>query len=63
MLASELGAVEPNPNPNPNPTPTPNQVLAAELGAVEREYPQHEATRSGSDRFFEAMTPWSQPSP
>jgi len=35
------------------------QVLAAELGAVEREYPQHEATRSGSDRFFEVMKPWS----
>ena len=35
------------------------QVLASELGAVEREYPQHEATRSSSDRFFEVMKPWS----
>jgi len=61
MLASELGAVEPNPNPDPTPTPNPNQVLAAELGAVEREYPQHEATRSSSDRFFEVMTPRSEP--
>jgi hypothetical protein len=34
-------------------------VLASELGAVEREYPQHEATRSSSDRFFEVMKPWS----
>ena len=40
------------------------QLLASELGAVEREYPQHEATRSSSDRFFEVMEPWSpNPSP
>ena len=40
------------------------QLLASELGAVEREYPQHEATRSSSDRFFEVMGPWSpNPSP
>ena len=40
------------------------QLLASELGAVEREYPQHEATRSSSDRFFEVMGLWSpNPSP
>lgn len=35
------------------------QVLASELNTVEREYPQHEATRSSTDRFYDVMKPWS----